>query len=101
MGRGMDWLSNRPVNVRDYANDQAWRTVTDQRRTQQAPDQIRFGAISVDVHCVRDGDGFPRRFQMAGHLQLSSIVTWRMARCPQAPEDVSTLVFEPEAEELL
>ncbi len=52
-------------------------------------------------HCLRHGDGFPRRFQMACHIQLPRAAVGRMAGRPQAPQDVPALVFEPEAEELL
>jgi hypothetical protein len=57
--------------------------------------------LSAWMSIVFVTDGFPRRFQMACHLQLSCTATRCMARGPQAPQDVPTLVSELEAEELL
>jgi len=59
MGRWLDRLANRPVDV-TVRHDQARRAVTNQSGHEQTESQIRPRPLSMDGDRFRNGNGFPR-----------------------------------------
>ena len=100
MGRWLDRLANRPVDV-TVRHDQTGRTITNQSGHEQTESQVRPRPLSMDGDRLRDGNGFPRWVPHAGNRQLSHDGGRSMACRPQTSQDVSALGSQPQPKELL
>jgi hypothetical protein len=100
MGRWLDRLANRPVDV-TVRHDQTGRAVTNQSGHEQTESQIRPRPLSMDGDRFRNGNGFPRWVPNDRNHQFPNDGGRGMADRPQTPKDVPTLGPESRPEVLL
>ena len=101
MGRGMDWLTHRTVDVEVRDHDEAGRTVTNQSGVEPAQGQTWPRPLSMDGDRIRHGNGFPGWVPKDCDLRFPHDGGRRMAYRPQTPKDVPTMGPEPQPEKLL
>ena len=100
MGRWLDRLANRPVDV-TVRHDQARRAVTNQSGHEQTESQVGPRPLSMDGDRFRNGNGFPRWVANDCNHQFPHDGGRRMADRPQTSKDVPTLGPESQPEVLL